>query len=163
MSSKKENHPVEAEITENAYDLTDIKISAKHKDHDIEIYLENSAYSTPEYIHVRKGNRIIVIDYIICVSVLSCGNSEFQSCFYYEYLVRTNCKTNAKFKQMLKLIDKKYGNNEYSPYSKLLKSIISKIKDIEVSEIYKKNPDIKLKTFKQIKKHPTGIADEDVC
>lgn len=160
MSSKKENHPVEVKLSNNAYEVCDFEVETHQKGHDIKIYLINAEYETPEFIHITKGNRIIVIDYIIFVHVSSCGSTNIDFSMCNEYMVKTNCKTLAKFQQMLKLARKQITVNKNSEHPEVvLDQIIPKIKDLDITSIYQKHPSIQLKTFKQIKKHSLGNAE----
>ena len=74
----------------------------KIDDFEIEINLDNTFLSIVEYVHIKKGKTIIVIDFIVDVSISTCGstNVEFNECDC--FAMQTNEKDDNEVLNMIK-------------------------------------------------------------
>lgn len=150
------------ETTGNAIDLFHTNQDVYHEINGIQIkiMLENSSFETPEYIHIAKEKSIIVIDYSIFLTVMTCGTPQvsFSSCPY--YFVQSNCEE-KEFKSMLKntkkIFEKKGeafdSENKQKEREKgvIVVQILDRIlnnKEINNKKYYCDKPDMRLKTIK---------------
>jgi hypothetical protein len=71
---------------------------------EVEIDLDNSVYDVVEYLHIRNGSGLIVIDYIFRYAVLTCGATNWDPIGCYGYTICTNDKNlNLSLEQSLEL------------------------------------------------------------
>lgn len=89
----------------NSSKLCNMSISSKLNNIDVTIFLGNSCFEIPEFIHIEAGDKVIVIDYISSVTVLtcrSCGFPNISENTRRKFVVTTNIKNVGEITELTK-------------------------------------------------------------
>ena len=157
MSNKSK---IDIAYTENYEVLYNTRsVYAKRKPFDVEFYPEDSKYTTPEFIHLTKGNNLIVIDYEFMVEF---NEANLVNRDVNNFIAKTNIKENKVFLNILKNITKNgedplKDNAVYRIISTLYYEYSNDEYDFDVSEIYMKKPDKQIKSLTLLEKNGKDI------
>jgi hypothetical protein len=80
--------------SENSSKICNLVVSTKIDNADVRIFLANSCFEVPEYIHIENGDKIIVIDYIFSMGLFDDTRRKF--------VVRSNVRTSFEIANILK-------------------------------------------------------------
>jgi len=76
-------------------------VNAKLDNIDMSIFLRNSCFEIPEYVHIENEDKIIVIDYISSVRVDNCDSVIIREDMRRKFVVRSNIKTSTEIRDIL--------------------------------------------------------------
>jgi len=89
----------------NSSKLCNLSISSKIDNIDLTIFLGNSCFEVPEFIHIEEGDKVIVIDYISSVVVthgLIAEKTDISETMRRKFMVTTNIKNAGEIRELTK-------------------------------------------------------------
>lgn len=115
----------------------------------------DGGFSVVEYLHIGDKKKIIV-DMVVDFYMMTCGSSDFEEITCDKYKIQTNHHSIKKVISQLRKVIKNDDVDGINHIVPILKDILKDVKKMNITDIYVKEPNDAIKTFKDI------ISEEDI-
>lgn len=112
---------------------------------EVESSQGDGGFGVIEYLHIKKGNRVVVVDLLLSVNISTCGSTNFDMVECENFRVQTN---RHKMTNVIAWLN--YAKNEgdgLDAIAHILDQIIKKLKRRTIDSIYVESPDTSIKTM----------------